>query len=67
MSSRKFLMYLQGLLYDGRTAQGWFARAVNADWQDLKTQQEAAAERQARAINKAQITGKPLSMADLQP
>lgn len=66
MSSRKLLMYLDGLLADSHTVQGWFGRSVQLDWQEKQAQDQAVAEREVRAVNKADLTGQPLKMIDLQ-
>lgn len=67
MSSRKLLMYLDGLLVDGQSANGWYAKQVRLDMQEVLVEQQAYQERLQRAEMKAQIEGQPMSMADLQP
>lgn len=67
MSSRKLLVYINGLLIDSRTTNGWFARQVRVDVQDEKAEQAAYQERLLRAEQKAQIEGQPMQMADLLP
>lgn len=62
MSSRKFLLYLDGLL---ATTDGWYAKVIRRDYAEIEAEQIAAEERLARAETKAQITGAPLEMSDL--
>lgn len=59
-------MYLDGLLADSHTAQGWYGHSILRDWREKQAEDHAVAEREVRAVNKADLTGKPLKMSDLQ-
>jgi hypothetical protein len=66
MTSRKFLLYLDGLLSDSHTVDGWYGRSVVRDFQEQQVDEAAQAEREVRAVSKAELTGQPLKMSDLQ-
>jgi len=66
MSSRKLLLYLDGLLSDSRTVDGWYGRSMIRDLQEQQADDAAQVEREFRAVSKAELTGQPLKMSDLQ-
>lgn len=66
MSSRKLLMYMDGLLMDSNTAQGWYGHSILRDWREKQDADAEQEERELRAINRADVTGQPLRMSDLQ-
>jgi hypothetical protein len=66
MSSRKLLMYLDGLLGDSHSVDGWYGHSVIRDLQEKQVLDEEQMEREVRAVSKAELTGQPLKMSDLQ-
>lgn len=51
---------------DSNTAQGWYGHSILRDWREKQDADAEQEERELRAINRADVTGQPLRMSDLQ-
>lgn len=66
LSSRRFLVLIDGLVADSRSTGGWYGNAIRADWEEKREDEAIKAEKAIRAVNKAEITGQPLMMEDME-